>query len=142
MSHSEHRDTLGMPDVLDEYPVPGVLGFQVTELGEEEARAEAPVTDTLRQRFGLVHGGVYAALAEMVATEATVHGVWERGDRAMGLSNSVNFVRPITDGTIHAHARRLHGGRTTWVWDVDLRDDDGRLCAAARVTVAVRPRER
>jgi 1,4-dihydroxy-2-naphthoyl-CoA hydrolase len=146
MSDSEHRETLGMPDVLDEYPVPGprsldgVLGFRITELGEETARAEAPVTDALRQRFGLVHGGVYAALAEMVATEATVHGVWERGDRAMGLSNATNFVRPIEDGTIHAHAHRLHGGRTTWVWDVDLRDDDGRLCAASRVTVAVRPR--
>jgi 1,4-dihydroxy-2-naphthoyl-CoA hydrolase len=146
MSDSEHRDTLGMPDVLDEYPVPGprsldgVLGFRVTELGEEEARAEAPVTDALRQRFGLVHGGVYAALAEMLATEATVHGVWERGERAMGLSNATNFFRPIEEGAIHAHARRLHGGRTTWVWDVALRDDAGRLCAAARVTVAVRPR--
>jgi 1,4-dihydroxy-2-naphthoyl-CoA hydrolase len=146
MSDSEHRDTLGMPDVLDEYPVPGprsldgVLGFRVTELGEEAARAEAPVTDALRQRFGLVHGGVYSALAEMVATEATVHAVWGRGDRAMGLSNATNFVRPISEGTIHAHARRLHAGRSTWVWDVDLRDDDGRLCAASRVTVAVRPR--
>jgi 1,4-dihydroxy-2-naphthoyl-CoA hydrolase len=87
-----------------------------------------------------VHGGVYAALAEMVATEATVHGVWETGNRATGLSNATNFVRPIREGTIHAHARRLHAGRSTWVWDVDLRDDDGRLCAASRVTVAVRPR--
>jgi 1,4-dihydroxy-2-naphthoyl-CoA hydrolase len=135
-----------MPDVLDEYPVPGprsldgVLGFRITELGEKEARAEAPVVDTVRQRFGLVHGGVYSALAEMVATEATVHGVWGSGNRAMGLSNATNFVRPITDGTIHAHGHRRHGGRTTWVWDVDFTDDAGRLCATSRVTVAVRPR--
>jgi 1,4-dihydroxy-2-naphthoyl-CoA hydrolase len=146
VSEAEQRDTLGMPDVLGEYPVPGprsldgVLGFRVTELGVEEARAEAPVTDAICQRFGLVHGGAYAALAEMIATEATVHGVWDDGKRAMGSSNHTSFMRPIDGGTVHAHARRRHGGRTTWVWEVDFTDDEGRLCAVSRVTVAVRPR--
>ena len=146
MSAEEHRDTLGMPDVLDEYPVPGprsmdgVLGFSVTELGEAEVLGEAPVIDAVRQRFGLVHGGTYAALAEMLATEGTVFGVWEQGNGAMGLSNATNFMRPITEGTIHGRARRIHAGRTTWIWDVDCTDDQGRLCAVSRVTVAVRPR--
>ncbi|HEY1508326.1 MAG TPA: PaaI family thioesterase [Solirubrobacteraceae bacterium] len=146
MSAAEHRQTLGMPDVLDEYPVPGprsmdgVLGFEVTELGDAEVRGRAPVTDSVRQRFGLVHGGTYAALAEMVATEGTVVGVWKDGNAAMGLSNATNFMRPITDGTIHAVARRIHAGRTTWIWDVDLSDDQGRVCAVSRVTVAVRRR--
>jgi 1,4-dihydroxy-2-naphthoyl-CoA hydrolase len=143
---SEHRDTLGMPDVLDEYPVPagramdGVLGFRMLSVDGDEAHAEAPVTDAVRQRFGLVHGGAYAALAEMLATEATVQQVWGDGNRAMGLSNATNFVRPMADGTVHARARRLHAGRTTWVWDVEMSDDEGRLCAASRVTIAVRPR--
>jgi 1,4-dihydroxy-2-naphthoyl-CoA hydrolase len=142
----EHRDTLGMPDVLDEYPVSGprsmdgVLGFAVTELGESEVVGQAPVTDSVRQRFGLVHGGTYAALAEMLATEGTVLGVWEQGNAAMGLSNVTNFMRPITEGTIHGRARRIHAGQTTWIWDVECADDQGRLCAVSRVTVAVRPR--
>jgi 1,4-dihydroxy-2-naphthoyl-CoA hydrolase len=146
MNAGEHRATLGMPDVLEEYPVPGprsmdgVLGFRVTELGEDEARAEAPVTDSVCQRFGLVHGGTYAALAEMLATEGTVCGVWPEGNAAMGLSNVTNFMRPITEGTIRARARRLHAGRTTWIWDVECRDDQDRVCAVSRVTVAVRPR--
>ena len=146
MSSSEHRQTLGMPDVLDEYPVPGprsldgVLGFEVSQLGDAEATAQAPVTDSLRQRFGLVHGGTYAALAEMLATEGTVRGVWDDGNAAMGLSNATNFMRPITEGTIHARARRVHAGRTTWIWDVECSDDQGRVCAISRVTVAVRPR--
>jgi 1,4-dihydroxy-2-naphthoyl-CoA hydrolase len=148
MTDGEHRETLGMPDVLDEYPVPGprsldgVLGFSVTDLGEAEARAQAPVSDSVRQRFGLVHGGAYAALAEMIATEGTVCGVWKDGNTAMGLSNATNFMRPITDGTIHARARRIHAGRNTWIWDVECSDDQGRLCAVSRVTVAVRPRPR
>jgi 1,4-dihydroxy-2-naphthoyl-CoA hydrolase len=135
-----------MPDVQDEYPVPGlrtldgVLGFRLLEIGEDTATAEASCTERVCQRFGLVHGGVYAALAEMLATEATVHHVWPAGDRAMGLSNNTSFLRPITEGTIHAVGRTLHRGRTTWVWNVDLSDDAGRLCAMSRVTIAVRAR--
>ena len=53
----------------------------------------------------------------------------------MGLSNNTSFLRPISAGTIHAIATRRHRGRTTWVWDVDLSDDQGRLCATSRVTV-------
>jgi 1,4-dihydroxy-2-naphthoyl-CoA hydrolase len=143
---SEHRETLGMPDVLDEYPVPagramdGVLGFRMLSANGDEAHAEVPVTDAIRQRFGIVHGGAYAALAEMLATEATAQQVWPEGSRAMGLSNATNFVRPMEDGTVHARARRLHSGRTTWVWDVEMTDDQGRLCAVSRLTIAVRPR--
>jgi uncharacterized protein (TIGR00369 family) len=61
------------------------------------------------------------------------------GSVAMGLSNATSFLRPITQGTVHAHARRVHRGRTTWIWDVDIRDDAGRLCAMTRMTIAVRP---
>jgi uncharacterized protein (TIGR00369 family) len=57
----------------------------------------------------------------------------------MGLSNATSFLRPITEGTVHAHARRVHRGRTTWIWDVDIRDDAGHLCAMTRMTIAVRP---
>ena len=57
----------------------------------------------------------------------------------MGLSNNTSFLRPISEGTIHALATRRHRGRMTWVWDVDITDDEGRLCATSRVTVAVRP---
>jgi hypothetical protein len=90
MTDAEHRETLGMPDVLDEYPVPGprsmdgVLGFVVTELGEAEVIGEAPVSDSVRQRFGLVHGGTYAALAEMLATEGTGAGGVGTGQRRDG----------------------------------------------------------
>jgi 1,4-dihydroxy-2-naphthoyl-CoA hydrolase len=66
--------------------------------------------------------------------------VRENGMTAMGMSNLTSFLRPITAGTIHAEARARHRGRTTWIWEVEFTDDDGRLCALSRVTVAVRPR--
>jgi 1,4-dihydroxy-2-naphthoyl-CoA hydrolase len=146
VSMNEHRETLGMPDVLDEYPVPagramdGVLGFRMLSVDGDVAEAEVPITDAVRQRFGVVHGGAYAALAEMLATEATVQQVWPAGNSAMGQSNATSFLRPVSDGTVRARARRVHAGRTTWVWNVDMTDDDERLCAVSRVTIAVRPR--
>ena len=54
------------------------------------------------------------------------------------MCNPTYFLRPITSGTIHAKARRRHRGRTTWVWEVDITDDEGRLCALVRMTIAVR----
>lgn len=143
---NEHRETLGMPDILEKYPVPGprtldgTLGFRIIELGEDYARGEVPYAERVAQRFGVVHGGVYAALAEAVASEGTVHNVWKRGDSGMGSSNNTSFLRPVTGGTVHAHAKARHRGRTTWVWDIDMTDDEGRLCAISRVTIAVRPR--
>ena len=83
------------------------------------------VRDELKQPAGLVHGGVYASIAESIASLATALAVLERGETAMGLSNSTSFLRPITEGTVHAHATRLHRGRTTWVWDVRFSDDAG-----------------
>jgi 1,4-dihydroxy-2-naphthoyl-CoA hydrolase len=117
----------------------GHLGFEYTEMGEELARATVPVTDQLKQPMGLVHGGVFAALAESLASAATFMAVHEDGMMAMGMSNQTSFMRPITEGTIHGEARRRHRGRTTWLWDVEVTDDEGRLCALARVTIAVRP---
>ncbi len=61
----------------------------------------------------------------------------------MGMSNNTSFLRPITEGTVHRRlAMRRHRGRTTWIWDVDMTDDSGRLCASSRVTIAVRPQGR
>ncbi len=138
---------VGMPDVAGgEYAVAepdsldGVLGFRILEISEEHAVGCFALQDRVRQRFGLVHGGAYAALAEMLCTEATVLGVYKGGNAAMGISNDTSFLRGARGERIQARARRRHRGRTTWVWEVDHTDDEGRLCAISRVTIAVRPR--
>jgi 1,4-dihydroxy-2-naphthoyl-CoA hydrolase len=115
-----------------------LYGLEVLEVDEQHARAQVKVRDELRQPAGLVHGGVFATIAETLASMATWQAVHEDGKTAHGLSNQTSFLRPIVDGTIHATALRRHKGRTTWVWEVDITDDEGRLCALVRMTVAVR----
>jgi 1,4-dihydroxy-2-naphthoyl-CoA hydrolase len=117
-----------------------LIGMQDVTVEDDGAiTARVPVRPELKQPFGLVHGGVYASIAESLASMGTFAGVYEQGMHAMGLSNSTSFLRPIFDGTIHATARPFHRGRTTWLWDVEIRDDADRLCAMARMTIAVRP---
>jgi uncharacterized protein (TIGR00369 family) len=117
----------------------GLYGLEILAISEDEVTAQVPVRDELKQPAGLVHGGVFASIAESMASVGTWKAVQPDGFIAQGLSNQTSFLRPILEGTIHAVARRRHRGRTTWVWEVDISDDQGRLCALVRMTVAVRP---
>jgi uncharacterized protein (TIGR00369 family) len=81
---------------------------------------------------------VYASIAESMSSLATAMAVLSQGETSKGLSNSTSFLRPITEGTVNALARRVHRGRTTWVWDVQFTDDQDRMCAVTRMTIAVR----
>jgi 1,4-dihydroxy-2-naphthoyl-CoA hydrolase len=116
-----------------------LYGLELLDYSDSEVRARVAVREELKQPAGLVHGGVYAAVAESLASLATALGVSAEGKTAMGLSNSTSFLRPITEGAIHACATRLHRGRTTWVWDVRFSDDAEHTCAVTRMTIAVRP---
>jgi 1,4-dihydroxy-2-naphthoyl-CoA hydrolase len=127
--------------VAPEETFDALYGMRRFDITEESARGEVTVRRALLQPWGHVHGGVYASMAESLASWATGLAVTEGGNIAMGMSNNTSFLRPIGEGTIHALATRRHRGRTTWVWDVDMTDDAGRLCASSRVTVAVRPYE-
>src|SRR4051812_10328994 len=117
----------------------GLIGLEIDAAGRDEVRAHVVVRDELKQPMGLVHGGVFASIAESITSAATWLAVSPDGMSAQGLSNQTSFLRPITDGTIHAVGRRRHSGRTTWVWEVEISDDQERLCALVRMTIAVRP---
>ena len=123
-----------MPSPFDRH-----YGLELDEATDEVVRGHVPVREHVLQPVGLVHGGVHASIAEALASLGTNVGVVPEGSIGLGMSNHSTFLRPIREGTIHATARRIHRGRTTWIWDVELTDDDGRLCAVSRVTIAVRP---
>jgi 1,4-dihydroxy-2-naphthoyl-CoA hydrolase len=116
-----------------------LYGLEFLSFSDTEVRAQVAVRDALKQAAGLVHGGVYASIAESTASFGTALAVLGQGQTAMGLSNSTSFLRPVTGGIIHALATRVHKGRTTWVWDVRFSDDADRTCAVTRMTIAVRP---
>jgi 1,4-dihydroxy-2-naphthoyl-CoA hydrolase len=115
------------------------IGVEWLSLDPDDARARIAVEPRHLQPYGIVHGGVYAALAESLTSVATYAAVHEEGMVSMGQANDTTFLRPIGAGYINASATPRHRGRTTWVWDVEITDDEGRVCALARMTIAVRP---
>jgi uncharacterized protein (TIGR00369 family) len=118
------------------------IGVEYLDLSLERAVATIEVTDTVRQPDGIVHGGALAALAESLCSRATYQAVAADGLIAMGQSNHATFLRPIAQGRVRCEATARHRSRTTWVWDCELSDDEGRLCALVRLTIAVRPAQR
>jgi uncharacterized protein (TIGR00369 family) len=123
-------------------PLDVTLGHEIIEATPERMRGRCDVTDRVRQPFGLVHGGLFATMAETLASLGTNLGVVDEGKVAVGQSNHTQFLRPVSHGTVYADAHPRHRGRTSWIWDVEITDDAGALCALARVTVAVRPARR
>ena len=127
-----------LPDRYSPHGFDGLYGLELTELADGVVRGQVVVRDELKQPMGLIHGGVYAAIAESLASIGTAVAVATEGRMAMGLSNQTSFLRPITEGTINAVATARHRGRTTWVWEVEMTDDQARLCVLTRMTIAVR----
>jgi len=116
-----------------------LLGTEWLDDDPDHARVRVQMRDELRQPIGLLHGGVLSTLVESVCSRATALAVLDDGMMAMGQSISVNFIRPVTEGHAEVEARARHRGRTTWVWDAEVLDADGKLCALAQMTIAVRP---
>jgi 1,4-dihydroxy-2-naphthoyl-CoA hydrolase len=119
-----------------------LLGLRIEEASGDRVVLRCPVTADLHQPYGLVHGGVYATLAE---TSASVGGALWFADRGkvVGISNHTDFLRAVRGGELRAEATPLARGRTTQLWQVQIGDDQGRLVAHAKVrlqNVAEAPR--
>jgi uncharacterized protein (TIGR00369 family) len=114
------------------------IGVEWIDLDPDGARARIEISAKHLQPYGIVHGGVHAALAESLTSAATYYAVKDEGKVAIGQSNDTAFLRPVSEGTIAATAVARHRGSTTWIWDVEIRDSQERLCALCRMTIAVR----
>ena len=133
------RASLPSPLIPLERTFEGFLDIEWLELERESAHVRFQVRENLKQPLGLMHGGIYSAVAETVASVATVNNVWREGFIAAGLSNYASFLRPITGGTVDVTAKlRGHDDRE-WTWGHEFRDEDEKLCALVDVTIAVRP---
>jgi len=116
-----------------------LVGTEWLDDDPDHARVRLPMRDELRQPVGLLHGGVMSTLVESICSRATALAVMSDGMMAMGQSISVSFIRPITEGAVEVRAKARHRGRTTWIWEAEVLNDDGKLCALAQMTIAVRP---
>jgi 1,4-dihydroxy-2-naphthoyl-CoA hydrolase len=131
----------GVPqEAMAEVHFAELIGIEWLSAGPDEARARVEVRDELLQPFGIVHGGVMSSLVESICSYATAGAVYDEGMAAMGQSINVSFMRPVSEGSLEVVARARHQGRTTWVWECEVLNAEGRVCALSQMTIAVRPR--
>jgi uncharacterized protein (TIGR00369 family) len=120
-------------------PFDELIGTEWLDDDPDHARVRLPLRGDLLQPVGLLHGGVVSSLIESLCSRATAIAVYSQGMVAMGQSIQVNFLRPVTDGAVEVRAQARHRGRSTWVWEAEAVDANGKLSALAQMTVVVRP---
>jgi uncharacterized protein (TIGR00369 family) len=109
------------------------MGLRFTRVTPDEVECEVPVGPHLVQPYGLVHGGVYASIIETLASVGAALFAMPKGQTTVGLENTTSFLRAVRSGKLVGIARPLQRGRSTQVWEVEVRGDDGKLAATGRV---------
>lgn len=120
--------------------LPGLIGIEFTDYGDDWMRARMPVDARTHQPFGRLHGGASVVLAETVASVAGSWAVPE-GKVTVGLEINANHLRPAMSGHVHATAKAEMLGRSTQVWTIRIEDDAGKLVCLSRMTAAVIDRQ-
>ncbi len=115
------------------------LEIKVLEASPEKVIATMPVQPKVHQPFGLLHGGASVALAETVASIGAFLSVAESGMVAVGLEINANHLRGVRDGIVTATATPIHKGRTTQVWNIEIKNDEGKMVCISRCTLAIIP---
>ncbi|WDL96156.1 hotdog fold thioesterase [Alicyclobacillus sp. ALC3] len=116
------------------------LGIDIVELTADRVVATMPVGPATRQPYGILHGGASVALAETVASFGAAANVDSQKYAPVGLEINANHIRSKRDGVVTAVATPLHRGRTTMVWQIEIKDEAERLICVSRCTMAVVPR--
>ncbi len=112
------------------------LGIEFMEVGDDYLVARVPVDARTRQPYGLLHGGVSMVLAETLGSMGAALAC-APDCRAVGLDINANHLRSAREGWVTGTARPIHRGRTTHVWQIELRDDAGALTCVSRLTVSI-----
>jgi uncharacterized protein (TIGR00369 family) len=134
-----------MPKSLSDFParetIGDALGIAITEATPERVVATMPVDGRHHQPLGYLHGGASVVLAETAASIGAYLAAPD-GHTAFGMEINANHLRPVRDGHLTATAVPIYRGRSTQVWQIDIRDAAGRHVCTSRCTLAVVPLDR
>jgi 1,4-dihydroxy-2-naphthoyl-CoA hydrolase len=116
------------------------LGMEWTSIGEDFLEMSLPVNEKTKQPYGLLHGGASCVLAETVGSVASALVIDMNKFYCVGLEINANHIRGAKEGKVLGKATPLHLGKTTHVWDIKIKDSNGKLICVSRLTVAIIPK--
>jgi 1,4-dihydroxy-2-naphthoyl-CoA hydrolase len=110
-----------------------LLGLSFEEMGSDRVVAFFETGDDLHQPWGLVHGGVFTAVIETVATTGAYQAVKDRGQLAVGVNNVTDFLRPHQQGRLRVVTEPLQQGKSQQLWQAIVEREDGKTVARGQV---------
>lgn len=118
------------------------LNIEFTDAGENFLIAKMPVTSTVHQPLGLLHGGASVALAESVGSSASMLLVDPEKFEVRGIEISANHIKSKKEGIVYAKATNLHRGRTLHLWEIRITDEQNQLISLCKITNIVLPKNK
>ena len=113
------------------------LGIEFIELGDDFLTARMPVDHRTKQPIGIMHGGASCVLAETVGSTAAQYCVDREKYYCVGLDINTNHIRAMREGYVIGIAKPFHLGKTTQVWGIEIKNEEGKLVSINRLTMAV-----
>jgi 1,4-dihydroxy-2-naphthoyl-CoA hydrolase len=111
-----------------------VAGLDFEEIDAKGVRGWIELDERHHTPWGVVHGGVYATAVESAASVGASAAVKERGQFAVGVSNSTEFLRPMKEGRVDVIAEPVMQGRSQQLWQVIIsRSEDGKEVARGQL---------
>ncbi len=116
------------------------LGIEFTEVGDDYIIARMPVTPRVHQPDGVLHGGASVALAESVGSAGAFIFLNSKDVVIRGIEIAANHVKSVRDGYVYAHASIVHKGRTTQLWQIKIKNEEGALVSLIKLTTLTLPK--
>ncbi|MEL0551296.1 MULTISPECIES: 1,4-dihydroxy-2-naphthoyl-CoA hydrolase [Enterobacteriaceae] len=132
----KRQTTLEQLNGMGEGNMVGLLDIHFDVFTDETIEATMPVDQRTHQPFGLLHGGASVVLAETLGSVAG-YLCSEGEQKVVGLEVNANHIRSVRGGRVRGVCRALHVGSRHQVWQIDISDEQGRLCCSSRLTTAV-----
>ncbi len=112
------------------------LGLELEQVSSERVTGRVVLDERHRQLHGFVHGGVYATLVETLGSLGATLSA-PPGKVVFGVENQTSFIKAKRDGVLLAVAVPLTRGRTTQLWQTEIRDEAQTLLATGRLRLVL-----
>ena len=123
-------------DTMVEY-----LGIEVTELGDNYIVGTMPVDKRTKQPFGILHGGASVALAETLASYGGYLTIDPEKNYVVGVEINANHLKMAKEGNVTGKCTPIKRGRSTQVWQTEIKNDNEELVCISRITLMVLERK-
>jgi 1,4-dihydroxy-2-naphthoyl-CoA hydrolase len=132
----KRQTTLEQLNRMGEGNMVGLLDIRFDVFTDDTIEATMPVDSRTHQPFGLLHGGASVVLAETLGSVAG-YLCSEGEQKVVGLEVNANHIRSVRGGRVRGVCKALHVGSRHQVWQIEISDEQGRLCCSSRLTTAV-----